>query len=82
MQSKSNKAKIEALRVNIWKLGDKIEKLFKECELMKYELDTLESIENKNSNNGVEAVIDPQRILTRRGSKAKKLALAQAINGK
>ncbi|GAB0155908.1 hypothetical protein CHRYSEOSP005_11700 [Chryseobacterium sp. Alg-005] len=77
-----NKTKIEALRVKLWKLGDKIDKLFKEHELINYELDALESIENKENTNSVEAVIDPQRILTRRGSKAKRLALAQAIKGK
>ena len=74
--------KIKTLRVNIWKLGEKIEEIKNQIELMKYQIIELESIENKNSNNGVEAVIDPQRILTRRGSKAKTLALAQAINRK
>jgi phage shock protein A len=74
--------KIETLRVNIWKLGEKIDEIKSQIELMKYQIIELESIENKNSNNGVEAVIDPQRILTRRGSKAKTLALAQAINRK
>ncbi|CAA7389526.1 hypothetical protein [Chryseobacterium fistulae] len=58
----SNEIKIETLRVGIWKLGEKIEKLKKECELMSYQLTTLESIEEENSNNsGVEATIDSQR---------------------
>lgn len=39
----NTKTKIETLRVNIWKLDDKIEELRKECELMKYQLTTLES---------------------------------------
>ncbi|MEN5308790.1 hypothetical protein ABE425_14835 [Chryseobacterium cucumeris] len=46
---------------------------------MKYQIIELESIENKNSESGVEAAIDPQRLLARRGSKAKTLALAEAI---
>lgn len=75
-------AKLETLRVNVWKLDGKIDELKKTSELMKHQIEQLESIENENSKNGVEAVIDPSRILTRRGSNSKKLALAQAINKK
>ena len=74
--------KIETLRVNIWRICKKIDDLKNQVELIERQIIELESIESKNSNNGVEAVIDPQRILTRRGSKAKTLALAKVIERK
>lgn len=70
--------KIETLRVNIWRMDKKIDDLKNQVELMKYQIIELESIENKDRNSGVEAAIDPQRILTRRGSKSRRLALAKA----
>ncbi|WP_428067335.1 hypothetical protein [Chryseobacterium gambrini] len=73
--------KLETLRVNVWKMGKLIEKLNQDNELMKCQIIELESIEKETEKNGVEAVeIDPERILTRRGSNSKKLALAQAMN--
>lgn len=77
-----HKKQLETLRNNVWKQGEVIEKLTRENELMKEQITILESIEGK-TENGVEAVgIDPSRIIERRGSKSKKLALAQLINKK
>lgn len=72
--------KLETLRVNVWRMGKLIDKLTKDNELMKCQIIELETIEKKTEQNGVEAEIDHSRILTRRGSKSKKLALAQALN--
>lgn len=74
-----HKKQLETLRTNVWKQGEVIEKLTRENELMKEQITILEAIEGKT--DGVEAVgIDPSRIIERRGSKSKKLALAQLIN--
>jgi len=71
-------AKLESYRNTIWRLEKKIDQLKDECELLKYELGSIEK-----DNSGVEAApIDSNRILDRRGSKAKKLALAKIINKK
>lgn len=74
-----NKKQLETLRVNVWKQGELIEKLTRDNELMKNQITILESIEEK-TESGVEATISPERILTRRGSNSKKLALSKAIN--
>lgn len=71
--------KLETLRVKVWKLDKKADDLKKESELLKCQIAQLKSIENENSENGVEAVVDLNRILTRRGSNSKKLALAKAL---
>lgn len=74
--------RLETLRVNAWKMGKMIEKLNQDYELMLNQISQIEADETKTEKNGVEAVIDPSRILTRRGSNSKKLALAKAIEKK
>lgn len=74
--------KLETLRTKIWLMEKNVESIQKDVELLKYQLAELESNREENSIGGVEAAIDPSRILSRRGSNSKKLALAKAINKK
>lgn len=73
--------KLESYRTKLWAMEQRQVDLQKDIELMKYQLAVLESIEGENSNSGVEAAtqIDPSRLLSRKGSNKKKLALAQAM---
>lgn len=77
------KTNLESLRTQLWMVEKTADKLQKDIELLKYQIAEIKSNEKDNSNSGVEAAqIDPSRILSRRGSKAKKLALAIALNMK
>lgn len=75
----SLKQTLETLRIKVWKLEQKVDHQKNEITLIKCQIEELESIGNKENNSGVEAVIDSSRVLNRRGSNAKKLALAQAL---